>query len=271
MTTSSKRAEITITPRKVDFDFSDVPEKWLSTIEASHFMNALSVTIPVTERFVIENLRKSLNRVENPQLREELLGVIKQEGMHARFHKKVNQFLSEGGFTRIPLLERIHSFGFDWVQKLMPQSFVDSIPAAMEHFTANISKSVLKDHSLWFDEGADNDAVRFLKWHALEELEHQAVCFDLYKELGHKSFFFSLSLVVLWMPLTALYIYGIHLYLLLKTRRLRGLNRWRKYVSFTGKTLPLFFSGAWKYCRKDYTPWTLEDSHLFECNNKPPN
>ena len=271
MTTSSKRAEITITPRKVDFDFSDVPEKWLSTIEASHFMNALSVTIPVTERFVIENLRKSLNRVENPQLREELLGVIKQEGMHARFHKKVNRFLSEGGFTRIPLLERIQSFGFDWVQKLMPQSFVDSIPAAMEHFTANISKSVLKDHSLWFDEGADNDAVRFLKWHALEELEHQAVCFDLYKELGHKSFFFSLSLVVLWMPLTALYIYGIHLYLLLKTRRLRGLHRWRKYVSFIGKTLPLFFSGAWKYCRKDYTPWTLEDSHLFECNNKPPN
>lgn len=268
MTTSSKRAEITITPRKVDFDFTDVPEQWLSTIEASHFMNALSVTIPVTERFVIESLRKSINRVDNSLLREELLGVIKQEGMHARFHKQVNQMLSEGGFSRVTLLERIQSVGFDWAQKFMPQSFVDSIPAAMEHFTANISKSVLKDQALWFDDGFDNDAVRFLKWHALEELEHQAVCFDLYKELGHKSLFFSMSLIVLWMPLSALYIHGIHLYLLLKSRRLRGFKRWRNYVGFIGKTLPLFFSGAWKYCRKDYTPWTLEDSQLFESNNK---
>ena len=264
MTTSSSTANIEIIHRKPEFDFSGVPEQWLATAQASHFMHALSVLIPLTERLVIQRLRKEAHRVTNPQLRAELPQVIKQEGMHARHHRAVNKTLVAHGFTAIPKLEAIQAKAFDVLERWMPKAFVESIPAAMEHFTANISKSVLTEQDFWFGQKADTDASKFLKWHAFEELEHQAVCFDLYKDLGHKSLPFSLSLILFWMPISALSIYIIQAYFLAKSRKLKSLKHWKIYLNFIRKTSPIFFTGAWKYSKKSYTPWTVSDKNIHQ-------
>jgi predicted metal-dependent hydrolase len=262
--TSSSLASIDITVRKPAFDFSDTPEQWLASLEASHFMHAVAVMVPVTERLVIERLRATEPKVTNPQLKHEIAQVIKQEGIHARHHRAINQQLIKHGFTAIPKLERFQSCFFKMLIFCLPRSFVDAIPAAMEHFTSNISKSVLTDHSFWFDERIQSDAARFLKWHAFEELEHQAVCFDLYKALNHTPLFFSMALLLFWMPISAISIYSIHTYFLLKSQRLKRLSAWKQHIRFILKTLPIFFSGAWKYSKQSYSPWTTEDKQLHQ-------
>ncbi|MFD2231816.1 metal-dependent hydrolase [Alkalimarinus sediminis] len=268
MTTSSSAANIEIIPRKTEFDFSGVPERWLVSAEASHFMHALSVLVPLTERLVITRLRNETHRVTNLQLKIEIQQVIKQEGIHARHHRAVNQTLVAHGFTAIPRLEAVQTMAFDLLERWMPKPFVDSIPAAMEHFTANISKSVLTDQTYWFGAQVETDASKFLKWHAFEELEHQAVCFDLYKHLGHKSLPFSLSLILFWMPISALSIYTIQTYFLAKSRKLRSFKHWRNYLKFIRKTSPIFFSGAWKYSKKGYNPWMKGDQNIHQSLKK---
>ncbi|MCB0978735.1 MAG: metal-dependent hydrolase, partial [Acidimicrobiales bacterium] len=52
-----------------------------------------------------------------------------------------------------------------------------------EHFTATLAELVLRNEDV--REAAGHDAVRGLfEWHALEEAEHKAVAFDVYRAVG---------------------------------------------------------------------------------------
>src|SRR5262249_38018065 len=55
-----------------------------------------------------------------------------------------------------------------------------SVTVAVEHFTAVMSEGVLGARSL---EDADPAVRRLLEWHAVEELEHKAVAFDVLEQV----------------------------------------------------------------------------------------
>ena len=58
--------------------------------------------------------------------------------------------------------------------------------AALEHYTATLAGMLLGDPSCREEIG--HDGVRYLlMWHALEEAEHKAVAFDVYKAAGAPS------------------------------------------------------------------------------------
>jgi len=55
--------------------------------------------------------------------------------------------------------------------------------AALEHFTATLAELVMRDEQT--RQAMGHDAVRDLfLWHALEESEHKAVAFDVYRAVG---------------------------------------------------------------------------------------
>jgi hypothetical protein len=54
--------------------------------------------------------------------------------------------------------------------------------AALEHFTAGIAQLLLEDPKVF--EGTDPGVRALWMWHAAEEVEHKATCFDLYRQLG---------------------------------------------------------------------------------------
>src|SRR5437763_4198357 len=55
--------------------------------------------------------------------------------------------------------------------------------AALEHFTATLAELVMRDEET--RDAMGHDAVRDLfLWHALEESEHKAVAFDVYRAVG---------------------------------------------------------------------------------------
>jgi predicted metal-dependent hydrolase len=262
--TSTQSAGIEILHRKPTFNFSDIPECWLKDINTSYFMLALSAYIPASERLVIEILREQQEHIVDPVLKQEVKTMIKQEGTHARLHKEVNFTIKNRAWKQLDKLTSLQWKGLSLLKRFMPTSFVVSIPAAFEHFTYMVSKSILENQQEWLNtDRPDNEAAKFLKWHAFEELEHQAVCLDVYKYSGGRNWALTLSLVLFWMPLTALSVFALQAILLRKNQRLNSLKEIKAYAKFVYLNKGMFFSGAFHYLFKRNKNWSKSDKALY--------
>ena len=69
-----------------------------------------------------------------------------------------------------------------WVKKNVPAREQLAGTVAVEHLTAVLAEKALGDHGLFAD--ADPAMVALWQWHAVEEMEHKAVAFDVYRAIG---------------------------------------------------------------------------------------
>lgn len=142
-----------------------------------------------------------------------------------------------------------------------------AIPAAFEHFTSAISREFISNKAGWAGEKS-NEAVNFTNWHALEELEHQAVCYDVFKALGNRGWVVTSILLFCWIPATIIPIYSVQLYLLFKDKILLKPRNWIPYCRFIWKSFPMLARGALKYLSKSYRPWNTADQSLYRMHLK---
>jgi len=261
-TKSSTPENIIIEPRRPDFDFSDTTRYWLRDPFASHFMNALSIVVPFSERTVIEIVRKYRSCISDPKLARDMDALIRQEGRHTLLHLKCNELLQSCGYPGIRPFVKIQQLFVRCMVKISPPAWELAIPASFEHFTSAISKHFIENKDFWAGDKT-NAAVDFADWHALEEIEHQAVCFDFFSAIEKRRWLLTFSLLFVWMPATLVSVYGIQLYFLLKDGLLSNLNGWRSYLSFVLKTLPMLTRGPAKYLDKQYAPWNEKDKKTY--------
>ncbi len=254
--------DITIEPRRPAFDFSEVPRYWLHDPFATHFMNALSVFVPYSERTVLEIIRKYANHISDPRLLREMDALFKQEGLHALLHIRCNGLLGGCGYSAFHVFEVIQRSFVKLVRKISPAMWELPIPAAFEFFTSEISREFAGNRAAWVGDEL-NEAVDFTSWHALEELEHQAVCYDVFKALNNPSWILTAILISCWIPATVVSIYGVQLYLLFKDRVLLKPRNWVPYLKFIGTSLPMLTRGTFKYLSGSYRPWTPADQKLY--------
>jgi hypothetical protein len=93
-----------------------------------------------------------------------------------------NDRLDELGYPT-KMYERLTKAGLALRWRLAPAKANLAATAALEHFTATLAELVLSDDEVRRLFG--HEAVRDLfVWHALEESEHKAVAFDVYKAVG---------------------------------------------------------------------------------------
>jgi len=104
-----------------------------------------------------------------------------QEAIHGREHERLNELLMEQGInTRVPetavkmALKVLEQFSAS--QQLAFTTF-------MEHFTALVGEQLLTDKR--FQENAHGEMLQLWLWHAMEELEHKAVAYDVYDTIGN--------------------------------------------------------------------------------------
>ncbi|HMV74457.1 MAG TPA: metal-dependent hydrolase [Microthrixaceae bacterium] len=148
----------------------------------SHLAVALSSVFPDGEDFFVRSVRHYRSRITDPELRKQVAGFIGQEATHGREHREFNDRLAELGY---PTKENewITRKGLELRSRIAPASSNLAATAALEHFTATMAEVLLTDGTL--HELFGDDAVRDLfLWHALEECEHKAVAFDVYKAIG---------------------------------------------------------------------------------------
>jgi len=149
---------------------------------SGHVIAALSSVFPDGEDYFVRSVRHFRDQVTDPALKRQVAGFIGQEAVHGREHRVFNDRLAELGYPT-KQYERMTRFGLKTRERLLPAKSNLAATAALEHFTATLAELVLTNEDVRDSMGAE--AVRDLfVWHALEESEHKAVAFDVYKAVG---------------------------------------------------------------------------------------
>jgi len=146
------------------------------------FFNALSITFPLGEKFFIDSVRAFSKQIEDENLREDVRGFIAQEAQHHREHQKYNERLCELRGYDLAEMEARWSSRITWTGENASPIQRLAVTVAFEHLTALLADGILRSTS-WF-EGVDPRIVSLWKWHAVEETEHKAVAFDVYRAVG---------------------------------------------------------------------------------------
>lgn len=171
----------TIPVRKMGFDFSNVPKYYMNgNIEKSHLFNALNLLFPEGERFFMRAVRDGLNQIDNPDLKQQARGFFGQETQHAIEHEKFFEILEQQGYQFRPQLTKVIGF-IQKMRDLLPLSMRLSITAGAEHLTAVLGATALNDVEIDNAHPAMRDLIQ---WHAIEEVEHKSIAYDVYQENG---------------------------------------------------------------------------------------
>jgi hypothetical protein len=166
----------TITPRAPSFDLSDLPRHWFyGSVALTHLVNGVNLLFPAGERMFVRAVRKHAEGLE-PALAAQVKGFGGQEGRHAQAHERVFDALRAQGFEIDRFLTRYEHVAYEVVEKASPAELRLATTVALEHFTALLAEEALSSGIL---EGAHPEMRKLLMWHAVEELEHKAVAFDV--------------------------------------------------------------------------------------------
>jgi predicted metal-dependent hydrolase len=155
-------------------------------IVMSHVLAVLSSTFPEGENFFVRSVAAARDDITDPQLLADVDGFIGQEEMHGREHRVLNERLAEYGYPTRGISAYVK--GLYWVRERIQTKKVNlAFTAALEHYTATLAELLLTDEKARQAVGKPG-ARDILTWHALEESEHKAVAYDVYKAVGGGEF-----------------------------------------------------------------------------------
>lgn len=150
----------------------------------SHLLATLSAVFPKGEEFFVASVRRHRDAVaDQPVLKAQVKGFIGQEAMHSREHRALNARLAELGYNTVradDVIGRICAR----VLRMRPKRLAIAATAAAEHYTGLLAETAL-DHEPTRRILFGQEAVKpLICWHALEELEHKNVAFDVMEASG---------------------------------------------------------------------------------------
>ena len=176
-------AEITARIPNIDWD-KGFERHWNGGDPVStHFFNALSFSFPQGERLFIDVVRRASRHPDlqiSDELRKDIKCFIMQEALHTKHHEYYNNILEEQGYKNIiyDLVEKMN----DKANKHLSSLSQLAVVSAYEHYTAIMSDYLLSNP--WLLEKSPKPMLLIWLWHAVEETEHKAVCYDLYVQAG---------------------------------------------------------------------------------------
>ncbi len=177
-------ASVGIPPRQLDFRIPEDAPRYpvANNATATTFIAVLSGFFPPGERFFMESVRHFRDRISDPVLKAEVAGFMGQEAIHGREHERLNALMIEQGIN-VKVPEAAVSMALK-VLEWFPHSQQLAFTTFMEHFTALVGEQLLTDEH--FQKNGDPEMLQLWLWHAMEELEHKAVAFKVYEQVGNR-------------------------------------------------------------------------------------
>lgn len=165
----------------MDFEFTpDIPEYWAHDNPVlTALMAGLSASFPPGERYFIESVRYYADRVSDPEMKERIRRFIGQEANHTKEHLAFNEFLDRRGLP-ILKMQAVVEEALKALKKSNSPASNLARTVALEHMTAFLASALIEQPEMLAK--AHPAVAAFWAWHAIEEIEHRAVAFDVYKE-----------------------------------------------------------------------------------------
>ena len=266
-TATASTANLDIVKRDIRFDLEETDiRRWHPQgLHVSQFFNALSLFFPEGEAFFIDAVLHFRDRIKDPKLAEQVKGFLGQEAMHSREHRRYNRALVDAGLPAKDLedwLIRRLNFVRSWAT---PEEQL-AVTIALEHFTAIMAHEVLSDPRIL--EGADPKMAAIWRWHAIEETEHKAVAYDVYRDVvgedglayWRRARVMVMTTVTFWA-----FVFLYHLRLVRSDKAATDVGGWWKLVKWMWITPGNFRNlvRPWlDYFRGDFHPWQ-HDNHEY--------
>ncbi len=201
-----------ILPRHVKFDWTAMPVHWLpGDPYATHVINVLHLMFPAGELWFCRVYNKVLPLLTDPRVRADAEGFMRQEAIHARSHEGVvkHYFQAHQIDTRpfTARIDRLFSlylgdkpFGLKIGKSRFWMCQQLGMIAALEHFFAYLGNWVLNADGL--DRAhAHPVMLDLLRWHGAEEVEHRAVAYEVFRNMGggyiERAFHMLLAMTIL--------------------------------------------------------------------------
>jgi uncharacterized protein len=253
-----------IPKRDLHFDFSQVDlRRWHPGGEhVSHYWNVHSLQFPKGERFFINSVRHFRDQVRDPVLREQVAGFIAQEAMHGREHEAYNEALKGIGYP-VEAMERWVARSLKFALLTMPPKGRLAMTAALEHLTAIGAEDALAHDEVLAS--APPQMAQLWRWHAVEETEHKAVAFDVYREVAGTGVIawlrrcFTMLTSSLGMTLMT---WAFLLVALARNGKLFDLRGWGQllwWLWISPGGLRRQFPRYWQYFRPGFHPWQIDN------------
>lgn len=212
--------------RKVAFDLSSSPLHWIpDDVESSHIISGINLLLPAGELWFCRVFNQALPLISDPQLKQDVIGFIHQEGSHAKAHRHAEKWLQQHGMdidgakNRADVLFGQLLSDRPLGRVTLPGKFLSQrwliirvgIVAAIEHFTGLLGDWCMNSDG-W--DHADPVITDLFRWHLAEEVEHRAVAFELFQHLCKTQLGFYLS-----RQAAMALVFPIFIYLLVDTGR----------------------------------------------------
>jgi len=253
--------KIKINARKMRFKIGKNTDKaWHNESPfLSFFWSAASTAFPDGELFFMNSGRYYKDRINNPTLEKQLDEFLKQEAHHTVQHKRFNRVMRDKGFD-IDKYEGWFAAGIADAKKHLSHKAQLSVSVALEHFTASFANHYLtKDY---LTEGMDPDMKALWTWHAMEELEHKGVLYDLYQEIEGDYLTRVMMMPPAWAGLLGITFYA-QFDMLRQDGKLLDIKNnakgmWYVFIFLTSLT-PEFL----RYFKPNFHPWDTDNHYLI--------
>jgi predicted metal-dependent hydrolase len=210
----------------------------------THFLNALSLTLPECEKFFIETLKYYSKDVNDPNLSKDIKEFVKQESQHRHSHRKYNNWLASQGLP-IDRLQSDTNFMWNQVRNKINRRSHLALTICVEHITV-VYASVFMTHPELL-ETMHPQFEHIWRWHAIEELEHKAVAMDVWYSTEDDNFYKNLAMFFV-LPMYMWYVGKNTLVLLNADKQLWKWNTVKDMCSF-------LFNKRTGLLTKSFIPW----------------
>ena len=173
-----------IVPRKgPDFGLNgDIPRHWFGGDPfKTRFFDAMSLLFPEGEKFFIQCVRDYRDRITDPQMQADVKDFIYQEGQHGMVHDAYNRRVAAQGVAVDHIEARMLKM-LAFQRRNFSKKMTLAQTAAAEHMTAIMAHSFMADREMFAE--ADPRMRALYVWHAIEEIEHKAVAFDVMQKVA---------------------------------------------------------------------------------------
>ena len=248
--------------RRLNFDFSANTHKyWFNqSVFKTHLFNSITISTPEFEKYLILNVKKRINFIDNPQLKQEAKAFICQEGQHSHQHTKFWDNLRASGYKFDTSLRWLQTILFDILEQQMSINLNLAVAAGIEHLTTLIAEFALETDL--FAE-AEPELKQLFEWHALEEIEHKTVLYDVLQKATNNYLLRLLGMFIAHILIFFFLNSGLAI-LLYQDRKLFDRKVWQELIEFwftKDKFLSKALFNGIDYLRKDFHP--SQKDHLL--------
>ena len=168
--------------KNLNFKLDEIPRFWFGGDPfKTRMFDALSLTFPDGERYFIESVRLFRDKIKDPELQLRVADFIRQEAQHRIAHDKMNQVMRDQGMPVDQFLQMLNKIFKLELKNRSPQYNI-AMTAAAEHLTALMAETFYSQKDTLRE--AHPYVRALLAWHAIEEMEHRDVAFDVMQQVG---------------------------------------------------------------------------------------